>query len=213
MAVEPKMLGDMVPLARALTEETFCQRHPHPFILGKEVVEEEFAFRTVVARESTLTAKTLEPPLRIRDWVLPIHKPGETPSAATRVFVGRAANNDLVIPHPTVSKLHAYFTKDQDKWWLVDVGSSNGTKMNGMRAPARARVSLHDGDTLLFGRCAFTFVSARRLFELMQRMAQAASPAAPPVQGSEAAPAASSSADDPAAGPPPPAGHKDPTQD
>ena len=42
MPVEARMLGDMVPLAKALTEESFSQRFPHPFILGKEVLEEEF---------------------------------------------------------------------------------------------------------------------------------------------------------------------------
>jgi hypothetical protein len=170
MPVEVKMLGDMVPVAKALSVEAFCQRHAHPFILGKEVIEEEFNFRTQVARESS-TVGSVPEQLRIRDWVLSILKPGETnPRANARIFLGRAPNNDLVVPHPTVSKLHAYFARDQDKWWLVDVGSSNGTKMNGLRAPTRARVSLHDGDLLLFGRCAFTFLSARRLFELLTHM-------------------------------------------
>lgn len=166
------MLGDMVPLARALTEDGFSQRYAHPFMLGKEVLEEEFNFRTMVAREHTLSQKAPEPPLRIRDWVLPIVKPGEALKDSTRIFLGRAPNNDLVVPHPTVSKLHAYFSRDHDRWWLVDVGSSNGTKMNGLRAPTRARVSLNDGDTLLFGRCAFTFMSARRLYELLLRISQ-----------------------------------------
>jgi len=173
MPVEVKMLGDLVPLARALGEEGFVQRFPHPFLLGKEVVEEEFNFRTQVLRESTNVNPAPETQLKIRDWVLGITKPGEGAAAAnnTRIFLGRASNNDLVVPHPTVSKLHAYFARDQDKWWLVDVGSSNGTKMNGLRAPLRARVSLNDGDTLLFGRCAFAFMSAKRLLELMLAMA------------------------------------------
>ncbi len=173
MPVEAKLLGDWVPLARAFTEDGFSQRYPHPFILGKEVLEEEFNFRTMVSREATISSKAPEPLLRIRDWVLPVIKPGEPMKDSTRIFVGRASNNDLVIPHPTVSKLHAYFSRDHDKWWLVDVGSSNGTKMNGLRAPTRARVSLNDGDTLLFGRCAFTFLSARRLFELLTRLGEA----------------------------------------
>src|SRR5687768_11325734 len=123
MPVDPKMLGDMVPLARAMTEDAFCQRNHKPHILGKEVVEQEVNFRTVVAREVSATAKPPDPPLRIRDWVLAIAKPGEQPGPNTRIFVGRASNNDLVIAHPTVSKLHAYFSKDNDRWWLTDVGS------------------------------------------------------------------------------------------
>lgn len=172
MPVEVKMLGDLVPLARTLGEQGFCQRFPHPFLLGKEVVEEEFNFRTQVLRESTNVKPEPQQQLKIRDWVLPIMKPGEGAAGNnTRIFLGRASNNDLVVPHPTVSKLHAYFAKDNDKWWLVDVGSSNGTKMNGLRAPVRARVSLNDGDTLLFGRCAFAYMSPRRLLELLLAMA------------------------------------------
>jgi len=53
----------------------------------------------------------------------------------------------------------------------VDVGSSNGTKMNGIRAPTRARVSLNDGDALVFGKCVFAFNSARRLYGLLKGMA------------------------------------------
>ncbi|MBI5496868.1 MAG: FHA domain-containing protein [Deltaproteobacteria bacterium] len=170
MPVDAKMLNEMVPLARAMTGDSFCQRFTHPFMVGKEVIEEEFNFRTVVARESTLQGKAPDGPLRIRDQVFPILKPGEALKDGTRIFLGRVASNDLVVPHPTVSKLHAYFVREKDRWWLVDVGSSNGTKLNGMRAPVRAKVSINDGDTLLFGRCAFTFMSARRLFERLTAM-------------------------------------------
>ncbi|MEW5847488.1 MAG: FHA domain-containing protein [Myxococcota bacterium] len=178
MTLAVRKIEEMVPLARAYTEDGFCQRFNHPFILGKEVLEEEFVFRTRVATEASMvgpppaasSTANGEAPLRIRDWVLPLDKAGAS-NGSTRIFLGRASNNDLVVPHPTVSKLHAYFSKDHDKWWLIDVGSSNGTKMNGMRAPTRARVSLNDGDTLVFGKCVFTFVSARRLYELLTHLA------------------------------------------
>jgi pSer/pThr/pTyr-binding forkhead associated (FHA) protein len=89
------------------------------------------------------------------------------------VFVGRSSNNDISIPHPTVSKLHAYFVLEDRKWWLVDVGSSNGTTVNGMKAPPRAKTGLHDNDVVVFGRCAFSFLLSRSLYDLVMRMSGA----------------------------------------
>lgn len=165
-----KLLGDMVPIARACREESFVQRYPQPFLLGKEVQEEEFNFQTCVAKSVDEPRK--DPPRddgRIRDWVLPLQKAGAQ-GGVNRIFLGRASNNDLVVPHPTVSKLHAYFVKENDRWWLVDVGSCNGTKVNGVKAPARAKVGLNDGDLIIFGKCAFHFISASRLYSALSRL-------------------------------------------
>jgi hypothetical protein len=57
-----------------------------------------------------------------------------------RISVGRAANNDVVIRHSSVSKLHAHFTSDARlsqagdapmSVRITDVGSRNGTYLNG----------------------------------------------------------------------------------
>ena len=54
MAVEAKMLGDMVPLAKAMAEDSFCARHPHPFILGKEVLDNYRGEKVVAGMLKTL---------------------------------------------------------------------------------------------------------------------------------------------------------------
>ena len=71
-------------------------------------------------------------------------KPPAAP-AQDRIFLGRSETNDLCVPHKTVSKLHAYFVRDAQtptKWFVVDTGSANGTKHNGLRIPPRAKVPI-----------------------------------------------------------------------
>jgi len=46
------------------------------------------------------------------------------------VTVGRDQNNDIVIDHPSVSKLHAKIRQDEQGLYLSDLGSTNGTFVN-----------------------------------------------------------------------------------
>jgi adenylate cyclase len=45
--------------------------------------------------------------------------------------VGRTEGNDIVLNHPSVSRKHAKFEIRDDKWWVVDLKSTNGVKVNG----------------------------------------------------------------------------------
>jgi hypothetical protein len=170
-----RTLQDLVPTAKAMTADAYCARYPYPFLFGREVLEEEFRFSTMVADPHSVPSRDQlhdqlrdDPPLRIRHWVIPVKKPADAP-AQDRVFLGRSETNDLCVPHPTVSKLHGYFQRDvvagAHKWFLVDANSANGSKHNGMRVPPRAKVALTDGDMVVFGRCVFQWLSTRSMYE------------------------------------------------
>jgi len=45
--------------------------------------------------------------------------------------VGRTEGNDIVLNHPSVSRKHAKFEIRGDHWWIVDLKSTNGVKVNG----------------------------------------------------------------------------------
>ena len=160
-----------------MTAESFASRFSHPFLFGREVLEEEFRFSTVVTDEKFLSDLPRDgtapaglsagtDAFRIRHWVISVRKPADAPSQ-DRVFLGRSETNDICVPHKAVSKLHAYFQRDQQplKWSVIDTGSANGTRHNGMRVPPRAKVAVLDGDTIVFGRCVFQWMSARSLYD------------------------------------------------
>jgi hypothetical protein len=66
------------------------------------------------------------------------------------ITVGRARNNDLILAHPEISKVHAIFQEDGD-WWLIEDRSSNGTFLDGTRLPARELRQVNDGSRVRFG--------------------------------------------------------------
>jgi len=45
--------------------------------------------------------------------------------------VGRTEGNDLILNHPSVSRKHAKFELRDEYWWIVDLKSTNGVKLNG----------------------------------------------------------------------------------
>ena len=51
-----------------------------------------------------------------------------------RVTAGRGEGCDLVMRDTTVSREHAAFVLRADTWWVLDLGSTNGTRINGLRA-------------------------------------------------------------------------------
>ena len=74
--------------------------------------------------------------------------------------IGRAGLNTLVLESPKVSRLHAIVHSERGgEFWLVDLGSSNGTFLNKRRIHEPVRLCDHDQITV--GGNAFTFRQAR----------------------------------------------------
>jgi len=64
--------------------------------------------------------------------------------------LGRDASNDVVLVDPAVSRLHAVLERSDDRWVVRDLGSRNGTYVNGVRIPAE-RVLFRDDQLRLGG--------------------------------------------------------------
>lgn len=71
-----------------------------------------------------------------------------------RHTVGRLASCDLHLDDTTVSREHAAVVRRGDRWWVLDLGSTNGTRVNGVAA---AEHPLSDGDAIEFGEVEVTF--------------------------------------------------------
>lgn len=63
--------------------------------------------------------------------------------------LGRSPDADLVLDDDTVSRRHAVLRGDRDSLQVEDLGSSNGTAINGN--PMVGALSLLDGDLVSFG--------------------------------------------------------------
>jgi len=75
-----------------------------------------------------------------------------------RYGLGRHPDNQACIDDDGISRYHARITVEADKYWVEDLGSSNGTYINGRRVTS---CELNNGDTLNLGpRVSFRFSSA-----------------------------------------------------
>ncbi|MFB7917342.1 DUF1707 and FHA domain-containing protein [Streptomyces sp. NPDC056061] len=69
------------------------------------------------------------------------------------LLIGRDPGNGLRLNHETVSRLHAELTVRNGGWMLRDLGSTNGTCVNGQRVTGS--VPVREGDQVSFGRMSF----------------------------------------------------------
>ena len=71
--------------------------------------------------------------------------------------LGRGMDCDIVMADPLCSRVHAELVCEQDRWWIVDAGSRNGSFVNEQKA---GKVELSLGDKIRLGSTVFLFQSA-----------------------------------------------------
>ena len=75
------------------------------------------------------------------------------PGRGGRFTIGRTRDCDLCLTDLSVSRLHAELVRDGDGWLLNDLGSHNGTRLNGWLV--RETVPVRGGDLVEFGSVTF----------------------------------------------------------
>jgi FHA domain/DUF1707 SHOCT-like domain len=65
------------------------------------------------------------------------------------MIIGRAPDCDCHLTEPSVSRRHAQLRRVDETWLLRDLGSSNGTRLNGMRVTEE--IEVRPGDQLTLG--------------------------------------------------------------
>jgi hypothetical protein len=76
---------------------------------------------------------------------------------ARTVVLGRAKDCDVVLDDPSVSRRHAEVRLKDDGHWVVDLGSTNGTEVNGQRVQ---EARLDAGDVITIGQTELRFERA-----------------------------------------------------
>lgn len=106
--------------------------------------------RIVFEQFSTTVALPDGPDRPVREpWaVAALEKRSSSNAFDLMITLGRAPNNDLVLPHPRISKFHAYVRLQGDAWQLVDVGSTNGTRLDELELVPHRPVELRSGSQL-----------------------------------------------------------------
>jgi translation elongation factor P/translation initiation factor 5A len=149
-------------------EESFKNRYPHSFLVvvfipPKESEEEEHHTRKAslsdyIPRKGRLSGMKAVPLVKTSRNVF-----------SSKITVGRATNNDVIIRAQMISKAHATFLLDDgDRVKLMDMGSANGTMVNGRRLKKREMVPVGSGDTVTFWRFVFEYQEMDAFVQLLK---------------------------------------------
>ena len=102
------------------------------------------------------------------------------PGSGVRFTIGRTRECDLCLTDLSVSRMHALLVRREDGWVLSDLGSHNGTRLNGWLV--REPVPVRPGDRVEFGSMAF-IVQGDPPVEPAQEQAAEEQPPAPGALG------------------------------
>ena len=171
---------DYLQSLQGLGPEKFLATYNHPFLLENYLAPSS---RTKLGRVETIseidvenlrspTGTSKDEPL-LQARAIPLEK-RDKDSADRMIFVGRSANNDILLLNKMVSKLHAYFCQvpGSEIIQLVDMNSTNGTFLNGDRLSPSVKTNLNDADVISFGpETELEFFSAPGFCQLLQKLA------------------------------------------
>ncbi len=177
-SIETLAVQDLVEELDRRGEEAFRHRHPHPFMVlrySPPDETEEVDLQTVETQLSDFDHDGKQKPI-IK--AVPLIK-SDRNAFKTKVTLGRAKNNDVVLRAAKISKIHAAFVVGKDEWQLMDMGSVNGTVVNGERLEKNQSVKLQSGDILSFWRYVFEYHDLDSFVAVLNKFSRRRAPSDP----------------------------------
>ncbi len=162
-------LNELVARARRLDEAAFVKANPGVFLVirGSGDVLADPGIRTTVRMDRPRLAPAPHAE-SVQFTIIPVASRGTSPFSDA-VSIGRASENDIVIQHVTISKVHAFFSEAEPGVWMIsDHGSTNGTWIAGVRLKPNEPRKLGPNETLGFGQCQVAFKAAGPLWRFLE---------------------------------------------
>jgi hypothetical protein len=105
---------------------------------------------------------------RLTGRVFPVVKPHN--SMPGPISVGRTSENDIAIPEYSVSKRHCIIARVNGEFRLTDMGSTNGTIVDGVSLVPQKPRRLMGGETISLGRLMLVFYFAEGFVRHLQAL-------------------------------------------
>jgi pSer/pThr/pTyr-binding forkhead associated (FHA) protein len=158
--IEPRSLRKFLDEIKAMNYEQFMETFTYPFLVLLTVkwgLEADTNFQTIVLSNVNKNTKLSN----VSFWILASEREGQA------VRIGRDVDNDIVIRHPSVSRIHAQIKNVDEKWYVKDLRSTNGLYVNGERVDAETHLG-HEAMLRFGGDCSVKYVSTENMWELLQ---------------------------------------------
>ena len=160
-------LDDLAIEYKKLGENNFRLKHEHPFLLllkGKVEVVNTLELRTLDDSAGSMFS-ALGMGEDYGNLVVALRRTRRH-SFESKITVGRARMNDVVIRSKWISKVHAAFDISEEGFRLMDMGSRNGTKLNNRPLTKKNNpIRVAPGDIITFWKYSFEFLEYSNLLE------------------------------------------------
>ena len=158
--------------AKALARDQFEERHGRAFLL-LSAAELATAHPTITeVRLDDDSHARVESTASLSLIVFKVRRNGR--SASHLITLGRAPDNDVVVPDVSVSRFHAFVKEGGPGHWLLqDAGSTNGSTVNGRSVPRQGHgpsTELSSGDDVRLGQVELTFLDSEALVSFALRL-------------------------------------------
>jgi hypothetical protein len=174
-------IGSGVPIrelrgdARSLARKDFEDRYGRAFLLLSAAdlsTPRPTVTEVRLDEERPSSYRRVESTANLSLVVFPVQHNGR--SASHLITLGRAPDNDVVVPDVSISRFHA-FVKDGGggRWLMQDAGSTNGTTVNGNTVPRQGHgppTELKSGDDVRLGQVDLTFLDSEALISFALRL-------------------------------------------
>jgi hypothetical protein len=162
-----RTVGELIAKCYTLSLEDFLETYRDPMLIGVGILDAALLCHRD-HRHSTLALgiESVTDPQQTRHHLMGLIIPitSKDGVAWVRLSIGRTEHSDLTIDDPAVSEVHGYIKRRGGGLVLGDLGSTNGTKVNGIPLKPPQVHDLDDEDILTFGRCSFQYFSPAALY-------------------------------------------------
>jgi hypothetical protein len=155
------LLSTLLPELDLRDAVAFARAYPHPWLLRESKARSP-------ARSSGATVLMPTSALVASDGLALAIALEPARAGATQVTLGRGHACDVELEDATLSQLHCVFLKSKDGWSVEDLGSTNGTWVDGSRLLTRQAVSVADGVRIQAAQVLLTFHDSSGLWRRLE---------------------------------------------
>jgi hypothetical protein len=165
-------IRELAELARKLTVQAF-EEQMGPFALMQRPIPESLKTKSAAGwdlRTAPMPAVSVKGPAIPVEFeeLLVATLPPPAPDGTLQLIIGRSPECDLVLDDPASSQKHAAIRWDGKCGVVQELGSSNGTFLNGIKLGMYA--ALRTGDDIAFGRSHFIYLLTPELHARLLRL-------------------------------------------
>lgn len=171
-----RTLGEFGAIYGRMKRDRFLKEFKDPVLVvdvkGAVFGSQDFEV-VAAARVDDPTVMEIEEKAWTKQFVAFVRKEGR--NDVSRITLGRLPENDIVLPHPSISKLHAHLDHDDRRgaWSISDAGSRFGTSVAGARVQPEAPARLESGAVIRFAdTLPATFYTSADFYDFLQGRAQ-----------------------------------------